>query len=116
MPDVRIPAPEPTIAEAFSALPLEAPERSAWPQLAARIDAAQPPARADARFRRRLFAGVAAAAIAAVALLPRDMVAPIDAPPATVAAGDPAGATPATAAAPAADIDALMAESAQLEF
>ena len=46
MSDVRIPAPPPTIAEAFAAMPLEAPDRSAWPQLAARIDAAQKPARA----------------------------------------------------------------------
>src|SRR5688500_4962701 len=121
MPDVRIPTPEPTIAEAFSALPLEAPERSAWPQLAARIAAAQRPARADARFRRWLFAGAAAAAIGAVALLPREMVAPIGAPAGPVAdsgATSPAPGTVASGAAtaPAASVDALMAESARLEY
>ena len=42
MPDARIPAPEPTPAEAFSALPLETPERSAWPLLAARWSGVRP--------------------------------------------------------------------------
>src|SRR5688572_7407845 len=118
MSDVRIPAPAPTIAEAFAAMPLEAPDRSAWPLLAARIDAAQKPARAETRFRRWLFAGAAAAAIGAVALLPREIVAPIGAPVPVADHGDaasPATAVATTGATPA-DIDALMAESAQLEY
>ena len=117
MPDARIPAQELSLAEAFSALPLEAPERSAWPQLAARIDAAQKPARADARFRRWLFAGAAAAAIAAVAVMPREIAAPfgVDATPAV--AGTPPAAAATPDAAPAAfDVDSLMAESARLEY
>ena len=122
MPDDRMPAQEPTLAEAFSALPLEAPVRSAWPQLAARIDAAQKPARADARFRRWLFAGATAAAIAAVAVLPREIVAPIGTTGAPAVAttdlgSDPGVATTAAAVdTPPADVDSLMAESAKLEY
>src|SRR5687767_70690 len=108
MPDVRIPAQEPTVADAFSALPLEAPGRSAWPLLAERIAAAQPPSRADARFRRWLFAGAVAAAVGAVALLPRDIA--TRSSPESGTAPTVATAAPATP-----DVDALMDESARLE-
>src|SRR5688500_4370400 len=108
MPDVRIPAQEPTLAEAFSALPLEAPDRSAWPLLAERIAAAQPVPRREARVRRWLFAGAAAAALGAIALLPRDIATPADPAPAAPLVAD--------ATTPAADLGSLMAESARLEY
>src|SRR5688572_5757287 len=108
MPDVRIPAQEPTLAEAFSALPLEAPDRSAWPLLAERIAAAQPVPRSETRFRRWLFAGAAAAALGAIALLPRDI--------ATPAGPSPAEPIAANSTTPAGDVGSLMAESARLEY
>ena len=112
MPDARIPAPEPTPAEAFSALPLETPERSAWPLLAARIDA-RPRAMPRRSTRQRWLLGVAAAAaLCAIALLPRDVVAP--AGPATAVPADVAATRPASA--DTLPLDALMAESARLEY
>lgn len=127
MPDARIPAQEPTLADAFAALPLEAPERSAWPLLAARIDAAQPPSRADRRFRRWLFAAATAAALGAVALLPREIVAPAgpdsastlaatDAATDAAAGVDPPGIGDDALATGANDLESLMDESARLEF
>ena len=76
MPDARRPAQGPTFAEAFSALPLETPDRSAWPALATRIAARD--ARASRRGARpRWLVGLAAAAaLCAVALLPRDVASP----------------------------------------
>ena len=112
MPDARRPAQGPTFAEAFSALPLETPDRSAWPALATRIAARD--ARASRRGARpRWLVGLAAAAaLCAVALLPRDVASPA-APTAGIAAG-------AVATVPAVDdtppLDALMAESARLEY
>ena len=39
--DARLPERELTVAEAFARLPLETPERSAWPVLAARLAATE---------------------------------------------------------------------------
>lgn len=100
MPDARLPERELTIAEAFSRLPQETPERSAWPLLAARIGAAQPHRRP-----RWPFAMAAAAVLALAALMPGLLSGP-----------QPAADTPFIAAVENADpLDALMAESAQLE-
>ena len=63
MPDVRPPTPEPTIAEALSALPLETPDRSGWPLLAERIAAKQPAAPHGTRRHGWLIAAALAAAI-----------------------------------------------------
>ncbi len=101
MPDhARVPEPGQTVAEAFARLPLETPGRSAWPQLAAHI--------ADARRSRRPrwpFALAAAAVLALAALMPSLLVErthTVEAPfVAAVESTDP--------------LDALMAESAQLE-
>jgi hypothetical protein len=111
MPDARIPAQEPTPAEAFSALPLDAPDRSAWPALAERIAAAQPAPRR--RAARWLFAGAAAAALGAIALLPRDVLSPSLPDGGAVATAEPASASAAPDGTP--DVDALIAESARLE-
>lgn len=102
MPDARLPerAPELTVAEAFAGLPQEMPERSAWPLLEQRIAARQPRPRA-----RWPFLLAAAAVLAVAALIPRLLTTPLAPAPATVAA------TPVDVP----DLDALMAESAQLE-
>ena len=101
MPDARLPEQSLPIAEAFAQLPLEAPDRSAWPLLAGRLDAA-----AARRPRPRWpFALAAAAVVLAAIALPRLQP----------------GATPATGPAPLAAVadDArlpdLMRESARLE-
>lgn len=106
MPDARIPEPGPRIAEAFAALPLETPDRSAWPALAARIEAASAPRRRPLH-RHWLFALATAAAVAVIALMPRTLTGPVDTTaPATLAA---------TASEPV-PLQALMAESARLEY
>ena len=100
MPDAHTPDRGLDIAEALSRLPLETPERSAWPLLERRIIAAAP-ARPQPRWP---FAMAAAAVLAVAALMPRLMT-----PPAAPTA------EPAIAAAAPAGLDALMSESAQLE-
>lgn len=88
-----------SLAEALARLPLEAPERSAWPDLSARL-------RANRRRPRWPFAMAAAAAVLALVFSPRSHM-PIS-----------TTRTPtATAAAPAADtrLASLMDESARLE-
>jgi len=101
MPDARIPDRSVTVAEAFAALPLEAPERSAWPLLDQHIAAARPRPRP-----RWPFALAAAAVLALTAVMPgvlKQQAPVIDAPfVAAVEATDP--------------LEALMAESAQLEL
>jgi hypothetical protein len=99
MPDARDYSPGVPVAAALGALPLEAPERSAWPALAAQLAASQ------RRKRPRWpFALAAAAVLAGVALMPG-----LRSPP-------PAVEAPFVAAVQSADpLDALMAESAQLE-
>ena len=103
--DIRSTPPGLTLSEAIARLPLEAPDRSAWPLLAERFDAV----RNRPRGPRWPFAlAAAAAAVLALALvlpLPRDQ------------AAVPAGDSPAMAGATTepADLEALMAESAQLE-
>ena len=104
MPDIHTPDRELTIAEAFGRLPLETPDRSAWPQLERRIAAAAP-----ARPRPRWpFALAMAATLAVAALAPR-MMAPAGAPVA-----DPVATTPPLATAPI-PLEELMIESARLE-
>ncbi len=99
MPDAHTPDRELSVAEALARLPLETPDRSAWPLLERRIAAAAP-----ARPRPRWpFAMAAAAVLAVAALMPRLMTPP--------AAPD---AAPTVAAAPA-NLETLMRESAQLE-
>lgn len=99
MPDAHTPDRELSVAEALARLPLETPDRSAWPLLERRIIAAAP-----SRPRPRWpFAMAAAAVLAIAALMPRLMTPPT--------APD---AAPAVAAAPVA-LDDLMRESAQLE-
>lgn len=103
--DIRTPPPGLSLAEAIARLPLEAPDRSAWPLLAERFDAV----RKRPRGPRWPFAlAAAAAAVLALALvlpLPREQ------------AANPAGDTPAMAGVSSepADLETLMAESAQLE-
>jgi hypothetical protein len=94
------------IADAFNSLPLEMPERSAWPALAARIAGQRLRAR---RIGRWPYAA-AAAALLALALLPRGGM--LTGEPAT-----PTQAATSASAAPAggARLAALMSESAQLE-
>ena len=94
------------IADALNSLPLEAPERSAWPALAARIAGQRPRARRTTRWAY----AAAAAALLALALLPRG----------GMFTGEPATpthvATSAHTTTPAgARLAALMTESAQLE-
>lgn len=101
--DARLPERELTVAEAFARLPLETPDRSAWPVLAARLAATEDRPRGP---RWPFALAAAAAAVLALALvLPREP---------TLPAGD--GGTAATLpASGATTIEALMAESAQLE-
>lgn len=103
MPDTHTPERELGAAEALARLPLESPERSAWPLLERRIIAAQTAARP-----RWPFAVAAAAVLAVAALMPRLMTPPGPAP---------TDVTPVAATTtPAGDsLDALMTESAQLE-
>lgn len=101
MPDARIPDRGVTVAEAFAALPLEAPERSAWPLLEQRILAAQPK-----RPLRWPFALAAAAVLALAAVMPG-----------MLEKGPAVPTTPFVAAVDNPDpLEALMAESAQLEM
>lgn len=90
-------------AEALARLPLETPERSAWPALAARIAATEHRPHGP---RWPLALAAAAAAVLALAL-----VLPLggEAPPARPPAPELATPSPETA------LPALMAESAQLE-
>lgn len=97
MPDARHPDPGLPIAEALQRLPLEAPDRSAWPLLQKRLAASRPKPRP-----RWPFALAAAAVLALAALLPGRIAAP------------PAAPDPVVGVA-AADVEALMAESARLE-
>lgn len=104
MPDIQSHDRELGVAEAFGRLPLETPERSAWPLLERRIAAAQP-ARPRARWP---FALAAAATLAVAALMPRLMS------PASAPSTDPVAVTPPSTTAPI-PLEALMIESAQLE-
>lgn len=90
-----------TVAEALSRLPLETPDRSAWPQLAARLHATTDRPRGP---RWPFALAAAAAAVLALALVL----------PLRLAGPDGADATP-QGAADAAGLQALMRESAQLE-
>ena len=101
MPDISASDRELGVAEAFGRLPLETPERSAWPLLAERIAAAQP-----ARPRPRWPIALAmAASLAVAALMPRLM-----SPPTVEPLPDPVAATAAPVS-----LESLMIESAQLE-
>lgn len=97
--DARLPERELTVAQAFDRLPLDTPDRSAWPALKAHI------ARHQRKRPRWPFALAAAAVLALAALMPGWLAKPaptVDAPfVAAVQSTDP--------------LDALMAESAQLE-
>ena len=98
--DARLPGRELSMAQALGQLPLESPDHSAWPALSAHIAASQ-----SKRRPRWPFALAAAAVLALAALMPGWLAqrAPtVDAPfVAAVESTDP--------------LDALMAESAQLE-
>lgn len=102
LPDGRVP----TIAEAFAAMPLETPDRSAWPALSERIAAAER-ARTRPAPRRWPLLLATAAALALVALIPRLDTSPAGVPASPVAQ-EPAAAAPLP-------LDTLMAESARLE-
>lgn len=103
--DIRSAPPGLTLSEAIARLPLEAPDRSAWPLLAERFDAV----RTRPRGPRWPFAlAAAAAAVLALALvlpLPREQAAvpTADSPAVAGVASEPA------------DLETLMTESAQLE-
>ena len=104
MPDIPLPDRELGVVEAFARLPLETPDRSAWPLLERRVIAAQPANRARPRWP---FALAAAATLAVAALMPRLMSPPDPLPTDTAIA---------TATPPAAgELEALMSESARLE-
>lgn len=94
------------LADALRSLPLETPDRSAWPALAARLAEQRKPARRAARWPY----AAAAAALLVLTLLPRGGVLTSEAGLATHA---PA-ITPITAPT-SAKLIALMNESAQLE-
>ncbi len=97
MPDLCPPPPGLTLGDALRQLPLETPERSAWPALAAQLQRRP-------RRPRWPWALAAAAALAAVAVLPlRQSGAPTALPMAAEVSSE-AGA-----------LQALMHESAQLE-
>lgn len=101
MPDARLPERDLPVATAFAGLPLEAPERSAWPRLAERFAAQDRP-----RAPRWPFGLAAAAALVLAVALPNlSPPGPGPVPP----AADP----PVAAAGP--DLPALMRESARLE-
>jgi hypothetical protein len=101
MPDARIPPDSLPIGDALAALPQEAPERSAWPLLEQRILAAHP-----RRAPRWPFALAAAAVLALAAVMPGLLDRTATAPE-----------TPFVAAVENPDpLEALMAESAQLEM
>jgi hypothetical protein len=101
MPDARIQPDSIPIGDALAALPQEAPERSAWPLLEQRILAAQPN-----RPLRWPLALAAAAVLALAAVMPG-----------LLDKGSPAPGTPFVAAVENPDpLEALMAESAQLEM
>ncbi|MFT4255457.1 MAG: hypothetical protein QM599_00590 [Pseudoxanthomonas sp.] len=108
-PDSRLPPQEPrNWSEAFAALPLETPDRDAWPRLATEIRAHRPTTRPAARRHRRatwlaLAAAVALAVAMPLAWWPRDAAAP-----ATVA-------VQGTAATDETELAALYAQSARLE-
>ncbi|GAB2661706.1 hypothetical protein [Arenimonas aestuarii] len=103
--DIRTPPRGLSLGEAIARLPLEAPDRSAWPLLAERFDAV----RKRPRGPRWPFAlAAAAAAVLALALvlpIPREQAA-------TTPEGSP---SMASIAAEPTDLQELMAESAQLE-
>lgn len=97
MPDATVPTPLIPIAEALRQLPLDTPDRSAWPALAARLSARRKP------LRQWPWAITAAAALAVVAVLPqRDLPTPAPSPTPVVSSD-------------AQTLMALMDESAQLE-
>src|SRR5688572_13795440 len=102
MDDPEITLPRIPLGQALAALPLETPDRSAWPLLAARIQ----PRRRFARWPVAIAAG-----LLALALLPSGWLAdPADAPTANTA---PTPST--TASAQRLELAALMSESARLE-
>jgi GAF domain-containing protein len=94
-----------TLASALRSLPLETPERSAWPALAARL--AERDRRNHTRRQWRWPYAAAAAALLALALLPRGYVSTSDTTPAAVSGANVASAK--------AQLPALMSESARLE-
>lgn len=101
--DTRRPEPGIPLATAIARMPIEAPERSAWPALAERIDALRDRPRSP-RWPF-LLAAAAAAVLALVLVLPRGT-------------GESPAATPnrrVEAPAQAPTLDALMGESARLE-
>jgi len=98
--DIRLPGRELRVAEALGQLPLETPDHSAWPALAAHIAGSQ-----RKRRPRWPFALAAAAVVAMAALIPS-----------LLTQREPAADPPFVAAIQSSDpMDALMAESAQLE-
>jgi hypothetical protein len=96
------------LADALRSLPLETPERSAWPALAARL--AEP--RQRARRASRWPYALAAVALLVLALLPRGGMptGDIGTTPQAVASNSASAATPATT-----QLATLMNQSAQLE-
>jgi len=109
MPDIRLPESEPLeIGAALARLPLESPDRSAWPLLAERLAAraAVPPPRP-----RWPFALAAAAALALAVALPMLRL-PVDDP---VLPGENGSLVQATPESPESRLQTLMAESARLE-
>jgi hypothetical protein len=95
------------IADALHSLPLEMPERSAWPALAARLD--QQHGKGARRMVRWPFAA-AAAAVLVLALLPRGGTLTGENENSKPAVATTTAATPTTTR-----LAALMTESAQLE-
>ncbi|GGA67839.1 hypothetical protein GCM10011521_02460 [Arenimonas soli] len=103
--DIRSAPPGLPLSEAIARLPLEAPDRSAWPLLAERFDAVRTRPLGP---RWPLALAAAAAAVLALALvlpLPRDQARD----------SNEASPTVATVSSEPAGLETLMAESAQLE-
>lgn len=106
MPDIQPRDNEIGIAEAFGRLPLETPDRSAWPLLAERIAAAPPRSRPRPRWP---FLLATAAVLALAAVMPGLLNHPVPTGPAT-----PDVIADTTSA--DVSLQALMSESAQLEY
>ena len=78
------------LAEALRALPLQAPEQSAWPELAAQLRQSRTPTERPERFRRFVVPAALAAALAAVFIITNKAHEPVAPSPVATIASAPA--------------------------